>query len=59
MKLKLFVGLVAYAMLSFATIIFLFLKGKKKLGWVFILFNIVMIVFLILILSSVELRFRP
>ncbi|GEM_PF-6156958 len=48
--LKVFVCMCAYAMVSFAGIVFLFLRKKKVLAWVLTAFTIVMLAVIISLL---------
>lgn len=48
--LKVFVGMCAYAMASFAGIVFLFLKKKKTLAWILTAFTLVMLAVIISLL---------
>lgn len=48
--LKVFVGMCAYAMISFAGVFFLFLKKKKVLAWILTVFTLVMLAVIISLL---------
>lgn len=48
--LKVFIGMCAYAMVSFAGIIFLFIKKKKVLAWILTAFTLVMLAVIISLL---------